>query len=200
MSRPMVAVNWPERSVLANRLRRTPRSSEAVSTRSTSDCWTWGALLMTRDTVFRLTPARRATSTMVGRRLVTSRLTGQRYQGSTGEIPQQAGDPAGATRASGVDLEFVDARRVVGRLRGSCHIQAHIAGVCRGDRMVRHARRVGGDRGDGGPGRAIPGHLDVEVAGVPRRGLATGPGVLDRERLDGERRAPVNLEELGGAQ
>src|ERR671915_206779 len=56
MSSPMVAVCWPERSALASRLRRNPSSSTAARTRSASCCCTLGSLLMTRETVFRLTP------------------------------------------------------------------------------------------------------------------------------------------------
>src|SRR4051794_11895130 len=68
MTRPMVAVVRPERSEWAMPLRRKPSSLTASITRSTRSCWTCGALLTTRETVLMLTPARLATSTMVGRR------------------------------------------------------------------------------------------------------------------------------------
>ena len=67
MSNPIVAVVWPERSELARWLRRKPSSATAASTRCATSGWTCGALFTTRETVFRLTPARAATSTMVGR-------------------------------------------------------------------------------------------------------------------------------------
>src|SRR6266545_7804184 len=68
MSSPTVALSRPERRLRAMSLRRKPSSAIAVRTRSTSACATAGSLLTTRETVLRLTPARRATSTMVGRR------------------------------------------------------------------------------------------------------------------------------------
>ena len=71
----MVAVGWPDRSVLASRFGRKPSSAAEASTRSISACCTCGASLMTRETVFRLTPAWRATSTMVGRRARVSLLS-----------------------------------------------------------------------------------------------------------------------------
>src|SRR4051812_43484474 len=68
MTMPIVAVLRPERREWAIPLRRKPSSATAVRTRSTRSCWTCGALLTTRETVLMLTPARLATSTMVGLR------------------------------------------------------------------------------------------------------------------------------------
>src|ERR1700738_2068345 len=189
MSRPIVAVSCPERSVLASRLRRKPNSSAELSTRSTSACWTCGALLMTRDTVFRLTPAWRATSTMVGRRLGTSRITTQRYQRGTGEISQETPRSRRCVaRWLGVDLQLVDAGRVVGGLRRGRHVEPDVPGTGRGDRVARHVRRVAGDRDRCAPGRAVRRNLDGEVTGVPGRRLAARTGVPDGGRLGVVRR------------
>src|SRR2546430_16526644 len=64
----MVALTRPERRLRAMSLRRKPSSAIAFTTRSTSGWATAGSLLTTRETVLRLTPAWRATSTIVGRR------------------------------------------------------------------------------------------------------------------------------------
>src|SRR5439155_22452877 len=68
MTLPTVDVVRPERRVCAMPLRRKPSAATAAITRSTTGCWTCGALLTTRETVLTLTPATRATSTMVGLR------------------------------------------------------------------------------------------------------------------------------------
>src|SRR5207237_4281856 len=65
--RPMAALLPSDRRrLLAARLCRYSRRSMAARTREASSPETAGSPLITRDTVFRLTPARAATSRIVG--------------------------------------------------------------------------------------------------------------------------------------
>src|SRR6185312_613600 len=68
MTRPRLAVAWPRRRrPAAMSLRVKPSSLIAKRTRSDVPDITPGSPFSTRETVFRLTPARDATSRMVGR-------------------------------------------------------------------------------------------------------------------------------------
>src|SRR5690606_41274096 len=66
MTRPSVDDDCPGRRLRARSLRRNPSCSMAAVTRSVVSGRTPGSLLTTRDTVFNLTPATRATSRIVG--------------------------------------------------------------------------------------------------------------------------------------
>src|SRR5215210_8170818 len=67
MTRPSVPDDWPWRSERARSLGAYPSAAIALSTRSAVSAATPASSLMTRETVFRLTPALRATSRIVGR-------------------------------------------------------------------------------------------------------------------------------------
>src|SRR3954469_9620052 len=67
MTRPRVEELRPWRSERARSFRWKPSSSIATPTRSAVAAATPGSSLITRETVFRLTPARTATSRIVGR-------------------------------------------------------------------------------------------------------------------------------------
>src|SRR6476661_4370780 len=75
MTSPTLEVAEPVRRFLAMMFRRNPRLTAALSTRARTAGRTFGSWLNTRDTVLRLTPARSATSCIVGLR---SSLTGVR--------------------------------------------------------------------------------------------------------------------------
>src|SRR3954470_8151798 len=66
MIRPIVALERPWRSERARSLRWNPSATMASPTRAAVPVATPASSLMTRETVFRLTPARCATSRMVG--------------------------------------------------------------------------------------------------------------------------------------
>src|SRR6187399_3067960 len=65
----MVPVVEPRRRLRAPRLRRKPSCSIAASTRPAVSGWTAGSSFTTLETVLMLTPASRATSFIVARRL-----------------------------------------------------------------------------------------------------------------------------------
>src|SRR3954451_14733641 len=67
---PIVDDERPWRRERARSLRWKPRSAIAAETRSAVGPATPGSSLITRETVFRLTPARSATSRIVGRERV----------------------------------------------------------------------------------------------------------------------------------
>src|SRR5215207_6485515 len=66
MIRPSVALERPWRSERARSLRWKPRATIASVTRAAVSAATPASRLITRETVFRLTPARCATSRIVG--------------------------------------------------------------------------------------------------------------------------------------
>src|SRR3954464_13666251 len=66
MIRPIVALERPWRSERARPFRWTPRARMASPTRAAVPVATPASPLITRETVFRLTPARCATSRIVG--------------------------------------------------------------------------------------------------------------------------------------
>src|SRR4051794_28142439 len=70
ITRPIVEEERPWRSERARSLRWKPRSAIAADTRSAVGPATPGSSLITRETVLRLTPARSATSRIVGRERV----------------------------------------------------------------------------------------------------------------------------------
>src|SRR5262245_911308 len=76
MTSPRVEEVTPFRSERARSLRWKPSASIASPTRAAVATATPGSPLMTRETVFRLTPAREATSRIVGRVLRRALIRG----------------------------------------------------------------------------------------------------------------------------
>src|SRR3954454_23341679 len=110
MTRPSVAEDPPWRSVRARSLRSKPSASIASTTRAAVAGATPASALMTRETVFKLTPAVCATSLMVGLdNVVTPRPDASR---AVGPVSSHAGGEL--LHARGVELagrRVLDARR-----------------------------------------------------------------------------------------
>src|SRR3954452_19226232 len=116
MIRPIVALERPWRSERARSLRWNPSATMASPTRAAVPLATPASSLMTRETVFRLTPARCATSRMVG--LVALTAT---FLLAPPEIVTTLPDNVvgGTLRAGGVRCQ--GPRTSGGRARGQSH-------------------------------------------------------------------------------
>src|SRR6266536_254221 len=180
MSSPTVALTRPERRLRAMSLRRKPNSAMALSTRSTSAGATAGSLLTTRDTVLRLTPACRATSTMVGRRGVPSRtpvpaIWRPPLRGDRPTIP-------GGRYARCRQAERDDRKNEVPQ----CKVLVHLRRFRRKYETHGHCAERGGDRGR----RHVRGHRTRrDPSGTAHRGpdpllrLVQGPAPVQPEAV-----------------
>src|SRR5207244_9317554 len=121
-------------------------------------------------------PATRSPSPAANRTPGSTRMqnTPPRSCGSScrhpGADPNEGGLP--------VHLELVDPGGTAAALLGGDDVEPDVPRG-RGHGVGAHAGRVAAGLDDRGPRAAVAGHLDVVVAGVPGRALATGAGLTE---------------------
>src|SRR4051812_50019554 len=104
MTRPSVADVVPRRSERARSLRRNPSSAIAAFTRSAVSGATPGSSLITRLTVFKLTPALSATWRIVGRACLISSADNVVIGGGEGLSKAPGGEAVGSSTGGGGGL------------------------------------------------------------------------------------------------